>query len=206
MVCTGSRNWERNVAEVLLTDVPAGHSLYLGVVQRSHLLQMRAAGKLGDNVNSTQAIKFPKAYIQAVKLLIDSAGLVAAFLLAYVFRFDGLPPEQFLKQLVVLSPYVVLAQLSAMHISGIASFSWRYIGLRECIRIARVMIPSALLLFARLASPIVERVDATRNLPAGPIGVVLFNFVGAVAAVIGARIETHLNRAHEIKQRRSDVT
>ena len=55
--------------------------LFLGVVQRSHLLQMRAAGKLGDNVNSTQAIKLPKAYIQAAKLLIDSVSLVTAFLL-----------------------------------------------------------------------------------------------------------------------------
>ena len=205
-MCTGSRNWERNVAEVLLTDVPAGHSLYLGVVQRSHLLQMRAAGKLGDNVNSTQAIKLPKAYIQAAKLLIDSVSLVTAFLLAYVFRFDGLPPEQFLKQLVVLSPYVVLAQLSAMHISGIASFSWRYIGLRECIRIARVMmIPSALLLFARLAAPSLRELMPHAIYLQVPIGVVLFNYVGAVAAVIGARILRRiLTERYEIKQRRFD--
>ena len=129
------------------------HSGPLGVVQRRHLLQMSATGKLGENVNSTRAIKLPNGYIQAAKLLIDSVSLVAAFVLAYVFRFDGVPPEQFTKQLVVLCPYVVVAQLSAMHLSGIASFSWRYIGLRECIRIARVMmVPSTLLLFARLAA------------------------------------------------------
>ena len=93
-----------------------------------------------------------------------------------------------------------------MHISGIASFSWRYIGLRECIRIARVMmIPSALLLFARLAAPSLRELMPHAIYLQVPIGVVLFNFVGAVAAVIGARILRRiLTERYEIKQRRFD--
>ena len=67
------------------------------------------------------------------------------------------------------------------------------------------MIPSALLLFARLAAPSLRELMPHAIYLQVPIGVVLFNFVGAVAAVIGARILRRiLTERYEIKQRRFD--
>ncbi len=180
------------------------HSDTLGVVKTRHLLQMTYIIKRGEIVNRLQSVKLPKSYIDMLKFLIDLVGLTVAFALAYFIRFDGFPPEQFAKQMVVLCPYVVLAQLSIMYLSGVASFSWRYIGLRECIRIARfMMLPSALVFGGRLLAPLLREAFPHAIYLQVPIGVVLINFVGAVAVIIGARILRRiLTERHEIRQRR----
>ena len=156
-----------------------------------------------DSIENKVALK---RYINLVKFAIDATALVFVWALAYVLRFDGLPPEQFLKQLVVLCPYVVVAQLGVMYLSGIASFSWRYIGLRECIRIAQFMfIPSVLLLALRLAAPVIRPFFAHALYWQVPIGVILINSVAAVGVIIGTRVLRRiLVERHDIRQRRFD--
>ena len=147
-----------------------------------------------------------KRYINLAKFAIDATALVMAWCLAYVIRFDGLPPEQFAKQMVVLCPYIVLGQLMVMYLSGIASFSWRYIGLRECIRITQFMLlPSVILLSLRLAAPAMRPLFPHAVYLQVPIGVIFINAVAAVAAIIGARVLRRiLTERHDIRQRKFD--
>ena len=147
-----------------------------------------------------------KRYINLAKFAIDATALVMAWCLAYVIRFDGLPPEQFAKQMVVLCPYIVLGQLMVMYLSGIASFSWRYIGLRECIRITQFMLlPSVILLSLRLAAPVMRSLFPHAVYLQVPIGVIFINAVAAVAAIIGARVLRRiLTERHDIRQRKYD--
>ena len=140
-------------------------------------------------MNFENTFGLQRHYITVAKVLIDGAGLALAFMLAYLLRFDGIPSEQFVKQFIVLLPYVVGGQLLWMYLSGLSSFSWRFVGLRECIELIRYMVvPSALLLLTRLAAPYLTATIPQALYLQIPIGVILINYVSTLAAVIGVRV------------------
>jgi FlaA1/EpsC-like NDP-sugar epimerase len=66
-----------------------------------------------------------------VQVLLDVSVLVAAFVAAYLFRFEFLlgPAER--QHLIWQLPFVVLLQLVSQRLWGIYRFIWRYIGLSE---------------------------------------------------------------------------
>ncbi len=61
----------------------------------------------------------------------DLVVLAAAFLLAYLLRFDFVLTPEVRGHALVQLPLVVLVQLCAVLVTGIYSFVWRYIGLAE---------------------------------------------------------------------------
>jgi FlaA1/EpsC-like NDP-sugar epimerase len=68
---------------------------------------------------------------------LDLIILVSAFVLAYLLRFDFEIPEQYVHQLLVQLPYVVLLELMMLVLAGVYAFVWRYIGLSEVISFAK---------------------------------------------------------------------
>ena len=66
-----------------------------------------------------------------IQFSMDLVMLVAAFVLAYLLRFDFDIPKENLLQLVRQLPYVVLLQFSALVLAGVYTFIWRYIGMAE---------------------------------------------------------------------------
>jgi FlaA1/EpsC-like NDP-sugar epimerase len=122
------------------------------------------------------------------QFLIDVSVLMLAFFLAMLVRFDwNVPPVMFRKLLIVL-PYVVLLQYAFLSGFGVTRFSWRFISLRDVVRIlAAVASASAVLVALRLLSPsLVGRFPLARY-GIVPLGVLLGDFVLAFTGVVGVR-------------------
>jgi FlaA1/EpsC-like NDP-sugar epimerase len=66
-----------------------------------------------------------------VQFLLDVLVLVLAFGISYLLRFEFALPADNIKNLMVQLPLVVLLQFGAMHVFGIYTFVWRYIGMAE---------------------------------------------------------------------------
>jgi len=122
------------------------------------------------------------------QFLIDVAVLMLAFLLAMLVRFDWSVPSSMFRQLMIVMPYVVLLQYSFLSGFGITRFSWRYISLRDSVRIfAAIASASASLVALRLASPILaDRLPLARY-GVVPLGVLLGDFVLAFIGLTGVR-------------------
>lgn len=80
------------------------------------------------NGSRLESMKLPRKQIQ---FGLDIISLVSAFILAYLLRFDFTIPDQYLHQMLVQLPYVVLVQLVMLILAGVYAYVWRYIGLAE---------------------------------------------------------------------------
>jgi FlaA1/EpsC-like NDP-sugar epimerase len=65
------------------------------------------------------------------QFVLDLAVLSSAFILSYLLRFEFDVPPRELHNLAIQLPLVLLLQFGAMHIAGIYTFMWRYIGMAE---------------------------------------------------------------------------
>ncbi len=125
---------------------------------------------------------------RTTQFLIDIGVLMLAFMLAMLVRFDwNVPPVMFRALLIVL-PYVVLLQYASLLAFGTTRFSWRFIGLRDAVRILiAVTAASAILVGLRLLSPsLVERFPIARY-GIVPLGVLLGDFLLAFVGLTGVR-------------------
>jgi len=125
---------------------------------------------------------------RTTQFLIDIGVLMLAFMLAMLVRFDwNVPPVMFRALLIVL-PYVVLLQYASLLAFGTTRFSWRFIGLRDAVRILiAVTAASAILVGLRLLSPsLVERFPIARY-GIVPLGVLLGDFLLAFVGITGVR-------------------
>ncbi len=122
------------------------------------------------------------------QFLIDIAVLMFAFVLAMLVRFDWDVPWVMFKQLMIVLPYVVLLQYGFLSAFGTTRFSWRYISLRDTVRIFGAIASAAALLVAlRLLSPVlVDRFPLARY-GIAPLGVLLGDFVLAFIGLTGVR-------------------
>jgi FlaA1/EpsC-like NDP-sugar epimerase len=65
------------------------------------------------------------------QFLLDILVLVVAFVVSYGLRFEFSVPADNVKNLMVQLPLVFLLQFGSMHVFGIYTFVWRYIGMAE---------------------------------------------------------------------------
>ena len=122
------------------------------------------------------------------QFLIDVSVLMLAFFLAMLVRFDWAVPRVMFRQLMIVLPYVVLLQYSFLSGFGITRFSWRYIGLRDAVRIfAAIASATTLLVALRFLSPLlVDRFPLARY-GIVPLGVLLGDFVLSFIGLTGVR-------------------
>jgi FlaA1/EpsC-like NDP-sugar epimerase len=66
-----------------------------------------------------------------IHYILDFTVLVTAFILAYLLRFDFDLPRNQDAYLMAQLPYVVLIQMAALHLAGVYTFIWRYVGMTE---------------------------------------------------------------------------
>lgn len=125
---------------------------------------------------------------KTLQILLDLSGLAAAFGLAVFLRFDWAVPPSMMRRGVALLPYVVTLQYAALHVFRVPRFTWRYVGLREVVRILQALsAATALLLLVRLAAgelggriPFLYEVFV-------PMGIIAIDFVLAFCAIVGLR-------------------
>jgi len=117
------------------------------------------------------------------QFLLDVGVLVVAFLVSYVLRFEFSVPAVNVKNLMVQLPLVVLLQFGAMHVFGIYTFVWRYIGMAEVAAFLKAAWWSFLpLVVLRLALP--NNFAQWRI----PLSIILMTTVFGFGGVLGLRV------------------
>lgn len=145
--------------------------------------------------------------LRALQIVFDLLALSAALALAFYARFEGTVPEQMLKRLIVQGPYVVALQYALLTAFGIPRFSWRYIGLREAIRIAQAVAAGAgILAVIRLLAGEFLRADGYAQFIYLPYGVIIIDCALALLGVAGIRVARRISTERaEIRRLRPDA-
>lgn len=93
-------------------------------------------------------------YTRTNQVLVDVTIFGSSFVVAYLTRFDGMPPWHDCKQFLYWFPYLIVLRLLVNWKLGIYRFIWKYVSLSDAIAIARSLLgPTALFLALRLFYP-----------------------------------------------------
>ena len=146
--------------------------------------------------------------LRTAQIVIDLLVLSCALWAALWLRFEGEVPYQMFKRVIFLWPYIVGLQYALLALLGIPRFSWRYIGLREAVRILRALLLSTgVLVAARLL--LVNVIPGNLYAQYGhlPLGIAIFDFVLAFVGLSGVRVARRLGteRAQIQIQRSQEV-
>ena len=127
--------------------------------------------------------------IRLSQLTIDLTVLAAAFVLAFLMRFDWRPPTDYLGRLALTTPYIVVGEYCVLWLFGVTKFSWRYIGLRELgVILAAVLSGSVVILWSRVALGALQVEYTYLRHGVIPLGVIAGNFVLSFLGVTGVRV------------------
>jgi FlaA1/EpsC-like NDP-sugar epimerase len=127
--------------------------------------------------------------LRSLQIIFDLLILSAALGFAVFLRFEGAIPTQMLKRLVVEWPYVVGLQYALLAIFGVPRFSWRYVGLREAVRILQAIgVGSLILAGIRMVAVALLPIDGPAQYSYLPYGVIVVDCVLAFLGVSGARV------------------
>jgi FlaA1/EpsC-like NDP-sugar epimerase len=108
---------------------------------------------------------------------------MAAFVLAYLLRFDFAIPEKDLFRGLVQLSYVVLLQFGMLLLAGVYTFIWKFVGMAEIRAFLNAAIWSALpVLMLRIGLP--DSLQLWRV----PLSVIVIDTVLAFGGVLGARV------------------
>ena len=122
--------------------------------------------------------------IKTAQNLLDIFTLAAAFMFAYLLRFDFAPPESLLPTIYAQMLLVVPFQILVMRICGVHRFIWRYVGITETNRITRSLALAALpLILARFAFA-----GGTNWLSVVPLSIVILNFFLGTTGILALRL------------------
>ena len=118
-----------------------------------------------------------------MQFTLDLAVLAAAFVVAYLLRFDFMLQEPQFHRILAQLPLVLLVQFGSLFLAQIYSFVWRYVGLPETTAFLKAGIgSSAVLLTARLLLP--ESMQQWRV----PISIILMTTVLGIGGVLALRV------------------
>jgi FlaA1/EpsC-like NDP-sugar epimerase len=128
---------------------------------------------------------------RALQFLVDGLIVCLALGLAYAIRFEGAPPRDYVKQLLLVLPYVVLLRLGLMTAFGVYRLVWRYVSLRDLPRIlASILAGSIVLVVARYAVvPVFQAIGLPLNplFARVPYGVMAAELLLTAGGTIAAR-------------------
>jgi FlaA1/EpsC-like NDP-sugar epimerase len=124
-----------------------------------------------------------------VQLVLDLAVLAAAYLLAYLLRFEGIVPADEVDTLRYTIAFVLLVQYTCLMGCRVPALSWQYVSLLEGRRIGIALVAAntlLVLLASNVDLPARWLPDLSVATP--PRGVLVLNLLLAVAGVVGLRV------------------
>ena len=134
--------------------------------------------------------------------LVDGLVLVLAFVTAFMVRFDGVLPEQMLKRMVFLLPYVVVFRYLTLSMVGVPRFAWRFVGLRESGRILQgVFLSSLFFVFLRVAGEQALDLTGRARYLLIPYGVIIIDALLAFLGIAGVRVLARLRNERRSRLR-----
>jgi FlaA1/EpsC-like NDP-sugar epimerase len=127
-------------------------------------------------------------FLRGIQVVLDILGLSLAYWLAFAIRFDWDIPTTMIGRGLLLWPYVIAIEYGFLAVTGVPHFSWRYIGLREAMRIlgATVAGTATFVVLRVLAGAATGWVLAHHAIL--PYGVIAINLPLAFMAISGVRI------------------
>lgn len=152
-------------------------------------------------MNETRSLRH--LLITGIEVALDLSLLVAAFVLAYLLRFDFEVPRGEVRNFLVQLPFVVLLQFVGLTLTGARASIWRYTGMAEVKPFLGAVFASAAVVgLMRLALPVPYQAWRV------PLSVNLFDHVLAFGGTLGARVLRRAvfeyNRRHN-RQRENGV-
>ncbi|MFH1130713.1 MAG: nucleoside-diphosphate sugar epimerase/dehydratase [Pseudomonadota bacterium] len=128
---------------------------------------------------------------RAMQLVVDGLVVSLALCFAYAMRFEGLPPRIYVKQLLLVLPYLLLLRLGLFASFGVYRLVWRYISLRDIPRILMATITGSIVAIAArfTMGPLFLTLGIRLN-PAFatvPYGVLAAEFVLTITGLISVR-------------------
>jgi len=143
-------------------------------------------------MNSIISRVFSKVSQGFIDLIVFALSLFAA----YFIRFEGAIPGEFIRQIAVLLPYVIIARSISFQAFSVYKIVWRYISIHDVRRILKGILPvTALLILARYFAP--QRLTMLRI----PISVITLEFLLILLGTSGIRMVRRITM--EIAQRES---
>jgi len=140
---------------------------------------------MSKHLETTHEVKRPwlRLLTKQMQFVLDVFTLSAAFVFAYLLRFDFAPPEHEARVIYAQLPYVVLFQCAALMVAGVPSFIWRYVGMSEIKVFAKAAIASAIpVLILRIWLP--EAFQMFRV----PLSIIVVDTILAFGGVLGLRV------------------
>ena len=130
---------------------------------------------------------------RAGKTLLDLALLALVFGVAFLIRFEGAVPPEYVAVFAFWLPYVLAVKLGCLLAFGVRKLTWRYVSLFEAWRIFTALAAaSTLLLGWRLACGLfLYRLPPPRHEQI-PFGILLVDFFLSFLVTVGLRITIRL--------------
>jgi nucleoside-diphosphate-sugar epimerase len=126
-------------------------------------------------------------YTKSNQVLIDAILTAVAWVLACLFRFDGMIPHTAAQQLFALLVPVALGQVALNAALGIYKFQWRYVNIGDALYIGRSYAAYSLLLIVTVL--VGEQFYHTILVPVSILVTAgVLSFVGAVSARLARRM------------------
>jgi FlaA1/EpsC-like NDP-sugar epimerase len=124
-----------------------------------------------------------RASYRKIQFALDAGTCVAAFVIAYLLRFDFDLNARTLALMLPQLPLVVLAQLVALYLSGAQGRVWRYTSMRDLPAFARAFTYSTGVILLVRVAPLVD-LRALRV----PLSIILMDTILAFTGVLGVRL------------------
>lgn len=139
-----------------------------------------------------------------LQLGVDGFVVALSLALAYLIRFEGAPPRTYIKQFLLIVPYLVLLRVGLMAAFGIYRLVWRYISLRDLPRvILSVTAGSAVLVAARFGLvPLLSSLGFVVNQTYAtvPFGVLATELILTTLGIIAVRALWRLLKEEEVRR------
>lgn len=135
--------------------------------------------------------------------VVDLTVLTLAYWVAWLVRYDGHLPLQPFKRALFAWPYLVAFEFAVLVAMGIPRFAWRYVGLKEAIRVAQaIALIGVVMLAARLLAGEHQSDWPYAQYALFPLGVNVINAALSFLGVIGVRMIRRITAERESSQRR----
>jgi FlaA1/EpsC-like NDP-sugar epimerase len=134
-------------------------------------------------------------FVRFGKTLVDLFLLAGAFGLTFVIRFEVFVPLSYQRVFGAALPSILLLQLICLVVLGVPWMTWRYVSLRECLRLFfGLAAANALLVAWRWLATVapLPPLPPFGSLPPVPYGVLLIDLPLAFLALVGVRVGVRL--------------
>jgi FlaA1/EpsC-like NDP-sugar epimerase len=141
----------------------------------------------------------PRFISKSLRTSLDFVVLSLAMWLAFLFRFEFTLGPTPLRIALFYWPIVVLVHYAGLAVFGVPRMSWRYLNMRDAVRVVVAVAVSAVVLLAvRLALP-----ELAAKAPLMPLGVLAMNTVLAFVGLVGARASWRLRSEVQDRKKRA---